>query len=62
MPSNSTGCALIAGTDVSIRGVCVATAGDVLCGKVVDREMGDTGVSVGGEMGVGSVMAVVEGI
>jgi hypothetical protein len=41
---------------VSIRGVCVATAGEVLWGKVVDREMGDMGVSVGGEMGVECVM------
>lgn len=57
MPSSSTGCALIAGTEVSIRGVWVATAGDVLCGNVVVRVMGEMGVSLGGEMGVGSVIA-----
>lgn len=57
MPSSSTGCALIAGTEVSIRGVCVVTAVEVLWGKVVERVTGDMGVSVGGDITVGSVIA-----
>lgn len=40
---------MIAGTDVSTEGVCVATAGEVVWGKVVDGAMG--------EMGVGCVIA-----
>lgn len=66
MPSSSTGCALIDGTEVSISGVCVATAGEVLCGKVVDRDTGDTRGSLGGKiggaagMGLAIVMIVVQ--
>lgn len=52
----------MAGADVSIKGICVATAGEVLWGNVVDLEMGDTGVSKGGDMGGGSVMATIEGV
>lgn len=58
MPSSSTGCALIAGTEVSIKGVCVATAGEVLCGKVLIRVMGETSFSLDGKMGVGLVIAM----
>lgn len=46
IPSSSTGCALIAGTDVLIEGVCVATAGEM-------------GVSLGGGLDVGSAIVAV---
>jgi hypothetical protein len=66
MPSSSTGASLIAGVAVSMRGVCVDTAGEVLCGKVLLREMGEMGPGleavvegiVGGDMGVGDAMVV----
>lgn len=68
MPSSSTGAAFIAGVFVSISGVWVATAGEVLCGKVVLRETGEMGsaegggrpvaVTSGGEIGVDSAMVV----
>jgi hypothetical protein len=70
MPSNSTGASLIAGVVVSMRRVCDATAGDVLCGKVLVRETGEMGPAlaavvvdvegaVGGNMGVGAAIVVM---
>lgn len=59
MPSSSTGCALIAGTEVSMDDACIATARESWCGKVVVREMGEIGVSFGGEARVGSVIATI---
>lgn len=44
MPSSSTGTSLIAGVDVSISGVCETTAGEVLCGNVPLRDIGDMGL------------------
>lgn len=44
---------------MSMRGVCDATAGDVLCGKVPARETGEMGVSFGGKTGLGLAMAAV---
>jgi hypothetical protein len=57
-PSSSTGCAFIAGTDVSIGGACVMVGEDGLAGNVAVRDTGDTGVSL---VGMGSVIAVVWG-
>jgi hypothetical protein len=53
---SSTGASLIAGVAVSMRGVCVDTAGDVLCGKVPLRETGEMGSDVGGGADVVVVM------
>jgi hypothetical protein len=57
LPSSSTGASLIAGVFVSIWLVWLDTAGDVLCGNVDVREIGDMGFAseeeVGGDMGVG---------
>lgn len=52
IPSSSTATALMAGVLVSMKGVCVATAEDVVCGNVVVA----LAESVGGEMGVVSAM------
>lgn len=51
----------MAGVLVSMKGVRVLTAADVLCGKVVCLVMGEmggspSGASVGGEMGAESVI------
>jgi hypothetical protein len=63
MPSSSTGAAFMAGVAMSMSGVWVATAGEVLCGNVplrVTGEMGPLSVVVeefmGGEMGVGAAI------
>lgn len=62
-PSSSTGVALIAGVFVSIKGVCEATAGLVLCGNVLVRDTGEMGMEVvvelvGGQTGGGEAMFV----
>ncbi len=58
----------MAGVFVSMRGVCVATAGLVLCAKVPERETGEMGLllllteeEVGGmvDMGAGEASVIV---
>ena len=70
MPSNSTGASLIAGVAVSMRGVWLATAGEVLWGKVPLRETGEMGpseeagapevVMEGGETGTAVVIVAIQ--
>lgn len=63
-PSISTGAAFMAGVLVSMSGVCVTTAGEVLCENVPDRDTGEMGasetspavVTMDGETGVGFAM------
>ena len=55
VPSSSTGCALIAGVDVSMNGFLGATEGDAWCGKLA------VCVTVTGEIGCGiSVVVLME--
>ena len=53
VPSSSTGCALIAGVDVSMNGFLGATEGDAWCGKLA------VCVTVTGEIGCGISVVVV---